>query len=383
MELTELDGSRDLRLHLSQLRVLIAHDWLVDWRGSERCVEQMFQVFPHADLVVGVLADSVRGLNSVTQKARATWLNRLPGAQRHHRWFLPLEGFAFRTVDTSGYDLVISSSHALSKLVPRPARGLHICYCYSPPRYLWDLHRDYREHGPLVQSLALALTGPFLRQLDRRAAQRVDQFIAISEAVARRIQRAYGRQAAVVFPPVAPKTPATSARARENFLLSFGRLVPYKRVDLAIAAAAQVGMPLVVAGDGPERGKLERLAGPRGGVSFLGEVSDAQAADLLSRCRLFVFCGEEDFGIAPLEANAHGAPVVYYNRGGVAETMRPGATGVPFDTPDAGAVAQAIRVALRQSWRADDLTCNAARFSSDRFVNDFSAAVRRVVASAT
>src|SRR6267154_6009345 len=327
------------------LRVLIAHAWIVAWAGSERCVEQLLEVFPQADLVVGVLADSMRDFNAVTRRARETWLGRIPGARRHHRWFLPLEGAAFFTLDTRPYDLVISSSHALSKMVQKQKPGsLHVCYCYSPPRYLWDLSSSYRRLGGLAERLALTVATGLLRKLDRWSAARVDHFICDSEFVAERIRRLYGREADVVSPPVSQKGSSKVVPAnRSSFLLSLGRLVPYKRVDLAIRAAEMLGVELVIAGDGPDRRRLEQIAGRH--TRFVGEVTEQYAAELLSTCAAFVFCGEEDFGIALLEANAHGAPVVYLRRGGAAETMRPGVTGVPFDDPEPAAVAEAIKAA--------------------------------------
>jgi len=359
------------------LRVLIAHDWIVAWAGSERCVEQLLEVFPQADLVVGVLADSMRDFNAVTRRARETWLSRIPGARAHHRWFLPLEGLAFRTVDTRRYDLVISSSHAFAKMIPRPKNGVHLCYCYSPPRYLWDLRTTYHDHAPTIESLVLKWAGGPLRWWDKRAARGVDHFVGISQVAADRIRRSYGRSAAVVYPPVSGKLGGSApGSSRDEFLLCLGRLVAYKRVDLAIAAAQRLGLRLVVAGDGPERARLERLGGP--GTEFLGHVSEAQAGSLLSRCRLFLFCGEEDFGITPLEANAHGAPVVYLRRGGAAETMRPRVTGIPFDEPSPNAVAEAIGTACGTTWSAELLRANAARYSPQQFREGIAAVLRRV-----
>ena len=360
------------------MRVLIAHDWIVAWAGSERCVEQLLEVFPQADLVVGVLADSMRDLNAVTRRARETWLARIPGARAHHRWFLPLEGLAFATVDTRGYDLVISSSHAFAKMIPRPQGGFHMCYCYSPPRYLWDLRDVYRDHAPALESLALGWAARPLRWWDNRAARSVDRFVGISQVASDRIRRSYGRTAEVVYPPVSAKVGGAAPGAlRGEFLLCLGRLVAYKRVDLAIEAAERLGMRLVVAGDGPERARLERLAGPR--TEFLGQVTEAQAASLLSRCRLFLFCGEEDFGITPLEANAHGAPVVYLQRGGASETMRPSVTGIPFDDPLPDAVVRAVRTALETDWSGDQIRANAAEYSPLRFREGIAAAVRGMV----
>lgn len=360
---------------LRDLRVLVTHDWLVPWAGAERVLAEIMNVVPQADLVVGVRAGQIRHLNAVTRKARETWVGRIPFARDFHRWFVPLHYAAFARLDTSRYDLVISSSHAFAKAV-RPASGRpHICYCHSPPRYLWDMGLAYREQSNVLGATALQVTTPLLCALDRRTAAGVTHFVSNSAYVARRIEAAYGRDATVVFPPVEPK-PAMP-KPREDFLLVLGRLVAYKRVDLAIQAAERLGIPLVVAGSGRERASLERLAGPN--VTFLGEVDEATAGDLMERCRAFVFCAEEDFGIAPVEANAHGAPVVAFGRGGVTESMVRDETAVLFDRQDVDAVARAIECAMGRAWDERAIRANAARFAPARFRDAFSAVVRSAV----
>lgn len=361
---------------LSALRVLIAHDWLVAWAGSERCVEQLLQVFPQADLVVGVLAASMRNFNEVARRARETWLGRIPGARTHHRWFLPLEGLAFATLDTRGYDLVISSSHAFSKSVRVHEDTVHLCYCYSPPRYLWDLYETYRFGAGWWERSVLTAVAEPLRCWDRFTAKGVSDFVAISQHVAERIRRVYRRNAEVVYPPVARRsTVGSSDPGLGRYALYLGRLVAYKRVDLAIQAAERVGVTLVVAGDGPERTKLERSAGKH--VRFVGEVSEQGAEQLLDHCAAFVFCAEDDFGIAPVEANAHGKPVVGYAAGGLAETMVPDATATLFSEQRADAVADALERTLCRQWDSRLLQANAERFRPAAFREGIRAAVAR------
>lgn len=353
-----------IRGRLASMRILIVHEWLVTWAGSERCVEQMLELFPHADLMTGVMTPSMAPRNAVTRRAVETWLARVPGARSRHRWFLPLHPLAFASIDTSGYDLVISSSHAFAKCVRVAPPARHLCYCYSPPRYLYDLAHEYRREASVASS-ALAAASPVLRLIDRRAARRVDAFVAISSYIARRIGTVYGRPAAVVYPPVARKPVPDGPMVRGEAFLSLGRLVPYKRVDLAVLAANRLGAPLLVAGDGPERESLERIAGPT--VRFLGEVSELEAGRLLEECRALVFCAEEDFGITPLEANAHGAPVVALGRGAVLETLRDGETAVLFDDPTLDLVCDAMRSCAERGWSDDLLRANAARFSAAEF----------------
>lgn len=349
---------------LSGLRVLIVHDWIVAWGGAERAVEQLLQVFPDAHLVVGVMDADKRKLNDTTRRAHETWLARIPMARTHHRWFLPLYPAAFSSVDTRGYDLVISSSSAFSKAVRAPAGIPHLCYCYTPPRYLWDMQSAYRRNLSAAGT-ALAIASPMLRSLDRATAQHVTRFVAISHHVAGRIKRAYQRSAGVVYPPVTPKPARMRSVARTDELLSLGRLVPYKRVDLAIGAANATGRRLIIAGDGPERARLEALAGPT--VTFLGQVTEQAAGDLMESCQAMLFCAEEDFGIAPVEANAHGMPVVAFNRGAARESLRDGETAVFFDDPTAASVAEGMVRASSRCWDDATIRSNAARFSSEHF----------------
>jgi glycosyltransferase involved in cell wall biosynthesis len=349
---------------LAGLRILVVHEWLYTWAGSERCLEEILRIVPHADVVAGIVTDGIRTRQPITQRAVETWLGLLPGARRFHRWFLPLHPLAFASVDTSKYDLVLSLSHAFAKVVRKSAGSVHVCYCFSPPRYLWDLRTTYGNHAPLAQRLALTLAAAPLRAVDRFGAAGVDRFISISRCVADRVRRSYGRDSAVVYPPVVAKS-AGIAQSERPFLLSLGRLVPYKRVDLAIRAAELLRMKLVVAGDGPDRARLEKLAGTY--TEFVGEVSEQEAGRLLSSCRAFVFCAEEDFGIAPVEANAHGVPVVAFARGAATETMVDGKTGVFFHRQEERDVADAIERCLSAEWDTDTLRNNADRFSPERF----------------
>jgi glycosyltransferase involved in cell wall biosynthesis len=216
-----------------------------------------------------------------------------------------------------------------------------------------------------------------LRWLDKRSADGVDHFVANSACVADRIRRVYARDAEVVYPPVSAKGPGSGERLRERFLLHLGRLVPYKRVDLAIGAAERLQIPLVIAGDGPDRARLEHLAGRH--TRFVGQVSEVEAARLLSTCAAFMFCAEEDFGIAPVEANAHGTPVVGFRRGGLAETMLDGVTAVFFDEQSVDAVTKATHRALQQSWDTALLRKNAQRFSPQHFREAFARSIVRAL----
>jgi glycosyltransferase involved in cell wall biosynthesis len=363
---------------LTDLRVLIVHEWFVTWAGSERVVEQLAEIVPQADVVVGVAAPAMRATNALASRAIETWVARLPWARTRHRWFVPLHPLSFAAVDTRGYDLVISSSHAFAKSVRVQPGTPHVCYCHSPPRYLYDLGDTYAAHASLLERVALRAMTPVLRRADRRGAAGVTQFVCNSHFVADRVRRCYGRASDVVPPPVVRKAPTpVESLSRGEFLLSLGRLVAYKRVDLAISAAERLGVPLVIAGDGPDRARLERLAGQW--TTFVGEVTDETAAELLERCASFVFCAEEDFGIAPVEANAHGAPVIGYGRGGLLESMVPGETAELFAEQSVEAVVTAVRRALSRRWNDATLRANAERFSPDHFRRGMTQTIARAL----
>ncbi len=352
--------------------VLIAHDWLVTWGGAERVLDELAAMFPEADIVTAIRANPMARDRPTARRARELWVGRLPGARDHHEWFLPLEGLGFAQLDTADYDIVISSSHAFAKAVKPGRSGVHLCYCYSPARYAWDQYETYALRSNFPRRMLLRLTRRGLQFADRSLARRVSHFIAVSQFVARRIELYYGRGAKVVYPPVSPKGPHLEGEGRrESFLLYLGRLVPYKRIDLLIEAANQLGLRLIIAGVGHDRPRLERLAGPR--IEFLGAVSEERAAELLQTCACFVFAAEEDFGIAPVEANAHGTPVVAYSGGGARETMIAGVTAELFDEPTVASAANAIRRAMGRSWDDVALVRNADRFSPQRFRARFSA----------
>jgi len=346
----------------------------MSWAGSERCLSLILELFPDADLIVGLLAPELRDLNVVTQRATESWLARIPTARTNYQWLLPLEAIAFRSIDTRRYDLVISSSHALAKAVRAGARGVHFSYCYSPPRYIWDQHDVYMARANWKRRVAMAMGRRFLQAVDRWCARGVTHFSGISQYVAQRIERAYGRKARVIYPPVERKGTDTVPRKtpREDFLLSLGRLVPYKRIDLIVRAADRHGVRTVIAGDGPDRSRLEKIAGKN--VEFIGRVSESEAGQLLDRCRAFVFSAEDDFGIAPLEANAHGAPVVALGAGAILETMSDGETAILFHEASENALSAAVGRALRHEWDEALLRSNAARFSPARFRAEFAAA---------
>lgn len=345
------------------MRVAITTDWLNSFGGAERVLGQLRQMFPDAPVFTTV--HDRRGLPATMQDwdVRTSFLQRIPGARRRHQPFLPLMPMAWEEFDFSEFDLVLTTNSACAKgVITRPGT-LNLCYCYTPCRYIWDLYPEYTRgrRGKMF----MAPVAHWLRMWDRLSADRVDHFVAISHEVAARIRRHYGRDSEVIYPPVEVDRIALSAAPPEDFLLVVSRLVPYKRVDLAIEAANRLRRRLVVVGDGSERRRLQAMAGPT--VEFLGRRTDAEIAELYARCRAFLFPGLEDFGIAPVEAQAAGRPVVAFAAGGALETVTDGETGVLFPSQSAEALVAAIRQLERHSWEPALCRRNAERFSAERF----------------
>lgn len=298
-----------------------------------------------------------------TWDIRPTALQRLPGVRAYSRALLPIMPWAFRRLDLAAFDVVITTSSAFSKSVMRPAGAVNLCYCHTPPRYLWDLSDEYLGAG--AASRALDPLVRWLRQRDIDAAADVDHFIANSENVARRIRHAYGRDATIIYPPVDTHRVRPNGRPSEDFYLVVSRLVPYKRIDLAIEACNRLHRRLIIVGAGPALTRLRALAGTT--VEFAGALPDDDVADLYSRCRAFLFPAHEDFGISAVEAQAAGRPVVAFAAGGALETVRDGVTGVHFAEQTVDAVVDAIERLERLD--VDTLLCraNAERFDASVF----------------
>ncbi len=309
------------------MRVALVHDWLTGMRGGERCLEAFCEIFPEADLFT--LVHVPGSVSPVVERHRVTasFIQRLPGAARGYRRYLPLFPAAIRRFDLSGYDLVLSSSHAVAKSVRVPRGALHVCYCFTPMRYVWDLYGEYFGAGAgWLTRVAMPPVAAALRRWDRRTAAGVTHFVAISRFVADRIRRAYGREADVIYPPV-DVARFSIEESPGDYYLVVSALTPYKRIDLAVEAANRTRRRLVVVGTGPEEQRLRALAGPT--VEFLGWRDDEAVAALYARCRALIFPTLEDFGITPLEAMAAGRPVIAFGEGGALETVVPPGAAEP------------------------------------------------------
>jgi glycosyltransferase involved in cell wall biosynthesis len=358
-------------------RVAVVHEWLTIPGGSEQVVLELLELFPHAELFTSIYDPAPWPEQLTGRPVHASYLNRLPGARVHYRRLLPLMDRAYRAFDLSGFDLVLSSNHACAKNVRTPPGALHVCYCHTPMRYAWE--EDFLEGEDVgrLTRLALPLLLGRLRRQDLRGAAGPDVFVANSRHVAERIERCYGRTAEVVNPPVDVEHFLALPRSPADFYLVFGRVVPYKRVDLAVAACARLGVALKVAGDGRALEAVRAQAPPGSSVEFLGRVGERERDELLSGARALLFAGEEDFGIVPVEAQAAGLPVVAYRVGGAAETVLDGRTGVLFDEQSPAGLARAIErfegLALDEAAVRD----NAARFGRERFHREMTEVIAR------
>ncbi|MGA2130915.1 MAG: glycosyltransferase [Bryobacteraceae bacterium] len=348
------------------MRAAIVHYWLLNWRGGEKVLESLCRLLPDADIFT-LFYDPRSVSPEIRQhKITASFLNPL---RRHYRPLLPLMPLALEQFDLRGYDLVLSSESGPAKGVLTSASTRHICYCHTPMRYIWDLYPAYlNEWMPAWQSALLAPVSHYLRLWDYAAAARVDEFIANSENVRRRIQRAWRRDSRVVYPPVAVDN--FYWREPEDYYLLVSELVPYKRVDLAVQAFSRLGRRLRIAGDGPEFQRLRRMAGAN--IEFCGRVPDDQLRDLLAHARALILPGEEDFGMTAVEALASGKPVIALGRGGALETVPANNPlgGVFFTEPDVDQLAGAVRhfEQIEAGIRPLELQAWAEQFSEARFL---------------
>ncbi|MFN3928351.1 MAG: glycosyltransferase [Thermoflexus sp.] len=322
------------------MRVALVHDWLNQIGGAEAVLEALVETFPGAPIYTSIYARDRMPAHYRRWEIHTTWLDAMPFIHRYHQLYLPLYPFAFDGLNLSEYDVVISNKSGFCHGVITGTSTAHLCYCLTPTRYVWA-YEEYiaREGlpGPIRRLLRPLIT--VLRMWDRMAADRVDVFIAISREVARRIRKFYRRPSILLHPPVDVERFQPSSRTEDYFLI-VSRLIPYKRIDLAIEAFNRLKLPLVIVGDGRDRKRLEQMAGPT--IRFLGRVPAEQLPDLYARCRAFVFPGVEDFGIAPVEAMAAGRPVIAFAAGGALDTVIEGVTGVFFREPVPESLAEAV-----------------------------------------
>ena len=363
------------------MRIALVHDWLTGMRGGEKTLEVLCERYPDAELFTLVAVPGTMSPAIARLKRHTSIVQRLPLAGRFYRQYLPLFPTAVELFDLDGFDLVVSTSHCAAKSVVTPNPARHVCYCFTPMRYAWDQFDHYfgrKRLGHLGEGAArLAMSR--LARWDAATAGRVGRYVAISRYVASRIRRYYNRRAVVVYPPVDTQFYCPDGRVPEPYFLIVSALVPYKRIDVAIDAARLLGAELRIVGDGPDRRHLQALAGPS--VTFLGTRSNEEIRELYRGAAAVLLPGVEDFGIAPVEAQACGRPVVALGEGGALETVVPGETGVLVTEPGSEALAEGMRLAMRQPFDPAVIRGHAERFGRDRFAAEIGAVIDETLAA--
>ncbi|HEX9740315.1 MAG TPA: glycosyltransferase [Ignavibacteriaceae bacterium] len=354
------------------MRTAIVHEWFADYAGSERVVESFTNLWPDADVytLVNLLNEEENKIVLKSKPAKTSFIQKLPFAKTKHRWYLPLFPFAIERFDFSEYDLIISSSHAVTKgLIKRPDQ-LHISYCHSPMRYAWDNAELYLNQANISKGLkgfAARSIINYLRKWDLKTAIRPDYLIANSKFIAEKIKRIYNRGSDVIYPPV-DIDKFEPVEEKDNFYLTASRMVPYKRVDLIVDAFSMMNdKKLLVVGDGPELNNIKRIASPN--VEILGYKSGEEFKTLLQKAKAFVFAAEEDFGITVVEAMACSTPVIAFNKGGTAETVIDEQTGILFDSQTAESIKNAILKFeyLKNTFKPQQISQYTKKFSRDIF----------------
>ncbi len=371
-----------MRLHraggilIGLMPLALIHDWLNQLGGAEDVLDELARLFPGAPIFTSIYAPALMPAHYRQWPIRVSFMDRLPGIHRHHQPYLPLYPLAFERFDLRGHDVILSNKSGFCHGVHKPEGAVHICYCLAPTRYVWGFE-DYSAREGLSPAVRLALRPmlAWLKQWDLRAAQNVDHFIAISSDIQRRIARFYGRESVIIHPPVDVQRFAPQKNVGDYFL-SLGRLIPYKRVDLAVRACSRMSRPLRVAGAGRDAERLRQMAGPT--VQFLGRVPDADVPSLMAGCRAFIFPGLEDFGITPVQALAAGRPVIAYAGGGALDIVQDGVNGVLFSEQTEESLMDAIDRFSRLTFDPVTVRRSAEKFDTAAFAEKLRAFIKAV-----
>lgn len=356
------------------MRLALVHDWLNQVGGAEDVLAHLVSMYPNAPLYTSIYWREKMPTLWQQWPIRTLWMDHLPGIYRHHQPYLPFYPLAFGGLDLSDYDVVISNKSGFCHGIKTGPRTLHICYCLAPTRYVWQ-YDAYMQRENIGRVLKTALS-PGIRALqhwDYAAARRVNHFIAISTEIQARIKRYYDRDSTVIYPPVEVADRFTPSTDVQDYFLVLSRLVPYKRIDLAVEACTRLNLPLIVGGSGRDRARLEALAGPT--VKFIGYVPDAELPDLMACCRALIFPGLEDFGIVPVQAQAAGRPAIAYRGGGSLDTVRPGITGEFFDAQTVDSLIGVLRNFDASRYSPAAIREHALKFDSAIFHRELAAFV--------
>lgn len=355
------------------MKTAILNDWLVTYAGSERVMEQIIKLYPDSDLfsLIDFLPKGERDF-ILNKDVKTSFLQKIPFVKKNYRSFLPFMPYAIEQFDFTGYDLIISSSHAVAKGILTNADQLHICYCHTPIRYAWDLYHQYLREAGLTKGIKGSIAKRILHYIriwDAVSANRVDHYVANSKHTAKRIRKIYNKEATVIYPPV-DTDKFELHENKEDFYLTVSRMVPYKKVDLIVEAfSAMPEKKLIVIGDGPDYKKVRKRA--KNNVELLGFKSAGELQKYMGKAKAFVFAAEEDFGIVPVEAQSCGTPVIAYGKGGAAETVIDGVTGVLFYEQSVLSLIDAVKRFEESAFDPHEIRKNAERFSCERFQNEF------------
>jgi glycosyltransferase involved in cell wall biosynthesis len=358
------------------MKIAVVHDYFTQLGGAEKVAEQLYRMVPNPSLFTTVAFPDCMPAGLKDADVRTSWMQKLPKIEKYYRLYFLLYPLGVSALDLSEYDLVLSSSSGYAKGVQTNRDAVHVCYCHTPMRWAWSF-KNYagRESFGFGERALLPMLIRGLRHWDEGASRQPDHFVANSRVVAERIRRAYDRSAEVIHPPIDIDR-FHAVDEQEDYYVILARLISYKRIDLAVRACSERGKKLVVIGTGPDRARLEAMAGPS--VTFLGRASDAQVEYVVSRCRALLFPGEEDFGMAPLEVAAAGRPTIAYRAGGALETTIENVTGLFFDEQTPEALGDAVERFERQDWSPELLRRHSENFSVDVFQDRFRAFLRRI-----
>jgi glycosyltransferase involved in cell wall biosynthesis len=353
------------------MKVAFCHDWLTGMRGGEKVLEALCQLYP--DSTIFTLLHKKGSVSPVIEQMeiKTSFIQKFPLAASTYRCYLPFFPTAIELFNLEGFDLIISSSHCVAKGAIIPQNSLHICYCHTPMRYAWNMYYEYfnKQRLGLISRMIIPFFINYLRMWDVTSSNRVDYFIANSKNVTQRIKKFYSRSSVVIHPPIDTNF-FQPGEQKKDFFLIVSALAPYKKIPLAIEAFNQLKKPLKIVGIGSEFRRLKRMA--KSNIEFLGWISNEELLKLYQQCQAFIFPGEEDFGICPLEAQACGSPVVAFARGGVLETLIDGETGVLFNEPTVEALIEAIDKVEKISFNKEFIRHNALKFSKDKFKQNIS-----------